>query len=333
MAAVTRPDISIIVPMFNESENIVHTLEQIRSAFETRPEQWEVVFVNDGSTDDTAQVAKRLAEAYSNVQVVSYPHNKGRGYALRCGFAAAQGAILVTIDADLSYAPPYILKVIDALKNDPQVHVALGSPYMPGGSTENITPFRLFLSRFGNIILQTLVNREIYTWTGIFRAYRRQVIESIDLESDGKEIHLEILTRVMAVGYKVKEVPAVLTTRRLGKSKFRFMNTILSHLKFVFIERAILFFGAIGGIALLIGFIFGLYITYLRFDGSLNPERPLMVMTVILLLGGVQLLSFGVLAFQISLIRRELYRTQKQILLDQPHPSLPFESDSIDSKG
>lgn len=317
-------DVSIIIPMYNESENIVDTLEQIRLAFQERPESWEIIFVSDGSTDDTAQVAARLAAQDHRVRVVAYPVNRGRGYALRCGFAVASGAIIVTIDADLSYKPPDMLKLLDALQSDPQTHLAMGSPYMPGGHTEGVGAFRLFLSRFGNIILQMMINRKIYTWTGIFRAYRRQVIDSLDLESDGKEIHLEILSRAIAVGYSVKEVPATLTTRRKGKSKFQFFGTVLSHLKFVFIERTILLFQILGGLALGIGFIIGVFITYLRFAGRLNPERPLVTMMVILLIGGLQLLSFGVLALQISILRREIYRIQKEIMLDQRRQLLPF---------
>lgn len=326
MSQPAQPFVSIIVPMFNESENIIHTFEEIKTAFQERPESWEVIFVSDGSTDNTAEVAARLAQQYPQIKPISYPQNRGRGYALRTGFAVATGELIVTIDADLSYAPPYILKLIDTLQEHPQVHVAIGSPYMPGGNTEGVTPFRLFLSRFGNIILQLMVNRDIYTWTGIFRAYRRQVINSIDLESDGKEIHLEILTRLMAVGYTLKEVPAVLTSRKKGKSKFRFIGTIFSHLKFVFIERTILLFGALGGIALVLGFLLGIYISYLRFAGKLNPERPLVTMMIILLLGGLQLLSFGILTFQISVLRREIYRTQKEILLDQRQHLLPFNT-------
>jgi glycosyltransferase involved in cell wall biosynthesis len=322
---MSKLDLSLVIPMYNEADNIRHTFQALENALQGRPETWEVIFVSDGSTDDTAAIAHSMAQADPRIQVVAYAHNRGRGYALRCGFARAQGAIIVSIDADLSYAPPYILALVDALKNDPQAHIALGSPYMPGGATQGVAPNRLFFSRFGNLILQILVNREIYTWTSIFRAYRRGVLESLDLESDGKEIHLEILTRALAVGYRLKEVPATLTSRKRGKSKFRPRGTILSHLKFIFVERTVLVFGALGGLALALGFLLGLYITYLRFAGTLNPERPLVTMMVILLLGGLQLLSFGVMSAQIAALRREVYRTQKEVLSGQRGPRLPFE--------
>lgn len=318
------PDVSIIVPMYNESENIKDTYQQIADTFQTREEDWEILFVNDGSTDDTADVVRDLVAEDSRVRLLSYPKNQGRGYALRTGFAKAEGEFIVTTDADLSYAPKYILSLLDMLQTDQQTHFVLGSPYMPGGATEGVSAFRLFLSQFGNMMLRWSVNKDIYTWTGIFRAYRRKVIESIDLESNGKEIHLEILTRALSVGYQVREVPAVLATRRKGSSKFRFLGTISSHLKFILIERTISVFWIVGFIGIIISLMIGAYITYLRFEGTLNPERPLVTLMVILLLGSLQIISFGAIAFQIYVLRRELYRTQKQILLGQRKQNLPY---------
>jgi dolichol-phosphate mannosyltransferase len=325
---MTQPDVSIIIPMFNESENTLDTHQQIHKAFENSGYSWELVFVSDGSTDNTVEVARRIQAQDARVSVVSYPQNRGRGYAMRCGFASAQGTMFVTIDADLSYHPSYILDLIRCLAENPQVHIAIGSPYMPNGGTEGLDRFRHLLSRSGNIILQLIVNRDIYTWTGIFRAYRRQVIDSLDLQSDGKEIHLEILSRAMAIGYTIKEVPAVLTSRKKGRSKFKFLGTINSHLQFIFTERLILLFWLLGGVTMVIGLIIGLYITYLRFDGTLNPERPLVTILILLLLGGLQLLSFAGIAVQLSILRRELYRIQKQVMLDQHKQLLPFDASS-----
>jgi glycosyltransferase involved in cell wall biosynthesis len=305
-------DVSIVVPAYNESENIVDTLDRIAAVFADRPESWEVIFVNDGSKDDTAAVIQRLADNDPRVVAAGYDQNAGRGRALRTGFAHARGEIVVSTDADLSYDPRYILDLLDALQTDPTIDCVLGSPYMPGGGTEGVDPKRLLISRLGNKILQATVNSDIYTFTGIFRAYRREVLDALELDADGKEIHLEILSRALGAGYRVKEVPAILRSRRKGKSKFRFGGTALSHLLFSFNERPILVFGALGLLLVLGGLAGGIYVTILRFQGALNPGRPLITLVVILMLAGLQILSFGFIAIQIGTLRREIFKVQRE---------------------
>jgi len=212
----------------------------------------------------------------------------------------------------LSYEPKYILNLINELKNDASIDLVLASPYMKGGRTEGVPLGRLLISKIGNRILSLAMDGNIKTITGIFRAYRRSVLESLELESEGKEIHLEILSRAVAVGYKVKEVPVVLTGREKGRSKFRFRGTVVSHLLFSFYERPMIVFGIIGLILLGSGFLGGIYVTILRFQKTLNPERPLMTLVVILLLAGMQILSFGFVSIQVGSLRREVYRIQKE---------------------
>jgi glycosyltransferase involved in cell wall biosynthesis len=154
----------------------------------------------------------------------------------------------------------------------------------------------------------------IYTSTGIFRAYRKKVLDSLELESDGKEIHLEILSKALSLGYRVKESPAILTSRKRGKSKFKFRKTAISHLVFSVFEKPVIIFGFIGLLTLAIGFLIGIYIVYLRFSGDLTPGRPLITFALLLILGGIQILSFGFIAIQIVSLRREILRVQKENL-------------------
>ena len=141
--------------------------------------------------------------------------------ALRRGFKESKGEIVVSIDADLSYDPRYILDFVKTLKREQDIDFVLASPYMPGGGVQNVPFLRLWISKLGNKILRFAMPNRIYTSTGIFRAYRRKVLDSLELESDGKEIHLEILSKALALGYRVKEIPAILTGRKKGKSKFK----------------------------------------------------------------------------------------------------------------
>jgi glycosyltransferase involved in cell wall biosynthesis len=203
---------------------------------------------------------------------------------------------------------------VETLRKEPEVDLVLASPYMPGGEVKGVPFLRLWISKFGNKVLRLAMPNRIYTSTGIFRAYRKRVLDSLELESDGKEIHLEILSKTLALGYRVKEHPAILTSRKRGKSKFKFRKTALSHLVFSVFEKPMIIFGFIGLLTVTIGFLIGLYIAYLRFSGDLTPGRPLITFALLLILGGIQILSFGFIAIQIVSLRREILRIQKENL-------------------
>lgn len=300
--------------MFNEAENVESTLKRVEEALTSFNGNYEIIAVNDGSLDNTLEILNKLTEQDEKLKIVSYETNVGRGMALRKGFHESKGKIVVSIDADLSYSPTYIIVLIEALKREPSIDFVLASPYMPGGGVQNVPFLRLWISKLGNKILRLALPNRIYTSTGIFRAYRRKVIDSLELESDGKEIHLEILSKALALGFRVKEVPAVLSTRRRGKSKFKFKKTALSHLIFSAFEKPMIIFGFIGLLTLAIGLLIGLYVAYLRFSGDLTPGRPLITFALLLILGGIQILSFGFIALQIVSLRREILRVQKENL-------------------
>jgi len=307
-------DLSIIIPMFNEAENVESTLNRVEEALTSFLGTYEIIVVNDGSLDHTLDTLNRLAEQNRKLKIVSYPKNVGRGRALREGFKRSKGEIIVSIDADLSYDPHYILDFIETLKKEPDIDFVLASPYMPGGGVQNVPFLRLWISKLGNKILRLAMPNRIYTSTGIFRAYRKKVLDSLELESDGKEIHLEILSKALALGYRVKESPAILTSRERGKSKFKFRKTAISHLVFSVFEKPVIIFGFIGLLTLAIGFLIGIYIVYLRFSGELTAGRPLITFALLLILGGIQILSFGFIAIQIVSLRREILRVQKENL-------------------
>ena len=307
-------DLSIVIPMFNESENAEATLGQFGEALASFQGAYEIIAVNDGSLDNTLEILERVAAKNGKVRVVSYSKNIGRGMALRTGFRESKGAIVVSIDADLSYDPNYIMDFVKTLNTEQDIDFVLGSPYMPGGGVQNVPFLRLWVSKLGNKILRFAMPNRIYTSTGIFRAYRKKVLDSLELESDGKEIHLEILSKALALGFRVKEIPVVLTNRKRGRSKFKFRKTAISHLVFSVFEKPMMIFGFIGLLTLGIGFLIGIYVAYLRFSGGLTPGRPLITFAILLILGGIQILSFGFIAIQIVSLRREILRIQKENL-------------------
>lgn len=302
---------SVIIPMYNEEANVSATLSKVASAFRAVGGDWEIIVVDDGSTDRTALSVLSFAEQEPRVRLVSYFPNRGRGWALRQGFAAAAKEIIITADADLSYSEEYLLAMAQILQAHPEFDIVVASPYTKGGGVENVPYLRLLISKLGNKILGFAMKRGLATVTGMVRAYRRKVLEALELESEGKEIHLEILSRALGMGYRVFEMPAVLRARRFGKSKFKFTATALSHILFSFHEKPVLLFGGVGLALVLFSFAGAGYIFHLWREGHLNPTRPLVTLTALSFLAGLGTLFFGFLGTQLVHLKRELYRLEK----------------------
>ena len=309
-------ELTVIAPMYNEADNIETTISMIEETMSDFDKPWEFLIIDDGSDDNTLDIARRFERQSTNLRVLHYPVNCGRGKALRTGFKHAQGRYVVSIDFDLSYSPDHIRKIYEELADPGQMNdVVLGSAYMKDGKVIGVSPLRYFISKIGNKILQYTFPQSFKTSTCILRGYTMEVLKTLELESNGKEIHLEILSKVCALGYTVKEIPATLSKRRAGRSKFKFRNTSISHLLFSIFERPILMFGIAGFFFLASGFLIGCYIVWLRYFGTLNPSRPLVPLMIILLLLGSQFFCFAFIAIQNNHLRNEVYRLQKQINL------------------
>ncbi|MCK5126377.1 MAG: glycosyltransferase [candidate division Zixibacteria bacterium] len=304
--------ISVVVPMFNEAANLPGNIERIKSALKLTGQSFEIIPVDDGSSDDTLIKLTEMAQDDDCLRPVGYPVNSGRGRALRTGISHARGKYIMTCDADLSYDEAYLPAMYQLLSAPEAPDMVIGSPYMEGGGTENVPANRLFISKLGNIILSRIMPGNIHTVTGILRGYKASEIQALDLEADGKEIHLEIISKGIAAGFRIIEFPAVLTSRKKGKSKFRFKATAISHILFSFFEKPSILFGVVGSLLVVAGLAAGSYIVYLWQAGTLNPNRPLMTLMVIVLLAGMQVLLFGFLGSLLVSLRREIFRVQRR---------------------
>lgn len=303
--------ISVIIPMYNEEDNVLRTLVEVNSVMKDY-DDYEILVVDDGSKDDTYRLAEEFSSDNPHVRVIKQPVNMGMGRALRTGFLHSKGDILITIDADLSYNPSHINLLASVLINDPTVDIAVGSPYMEGGNVKNVPFIRLFISKVANKFVGFSMPENLSTVTSVMRAYRREVVDSLELESNGTNINLEILSKAIATRYKIKEVPAVLEGRELGQSKLKFRSKTISHVLFSLYEKPMILFGFIGLFLLLIGVLSGIYLFYEYLLGTLDPTRPLMIFMILTILSGIQILIFGFVATQISLLKREIYLIQKE---------------------
>ncbi|UTB33259.1 MAG: glycosyltransferase family 2 protein [Methanobacterium sp. ERen5] len=303
--------ISVIIPMFNEEDNALRTLTEVNSVLKEY-DDYEIIAVDDGSKDQTFRLANEYASNNEHVLIVKQPVNMGMGKALRTGFEHATGDIIITIDADLSYNASHINILASELIHDNTVDIVVGSPYMEGGDVKNVPFNRLFISRVANKFVGYSMPENLSTVTSVLRAYRSEVLDSMELESNGTDINLEILSKAIATHYKIKEVPAILEGRELGQSKLKFRSKTISHVLFSLYEKPMMLFGVIGLILLVIGIISGVYLFYEYLRGTLDPTRPLMLFMVLMIISGIQILIFGFVATQISLLKREIYIVQKE---------------------
>lgn len=303
-------EVSVIIPMYNEEDNVLKTLQAVKKVLEPY-HQFQIIAVDDGSSDNTLNLLNQYVSVNPEVKVLKHLVNMGMGKALITGFQEATGDVIVTLDADLSYDPKYIPLLVWKL-NEENADIIIGSQYMDGGKTEDIPFIRLFVSKMANKIVGFSMSENISTVTGILRAYKKEVIDSIELESRGTAINPEIISKAIALGFKIIEVPVTLKGRELGESKIQFKSTTISHLLLTFYEKPMILFGVVGLTLCVIGILSAVYLFYLYLIGQLDPNRPLMIFMVLTLLSGIQILIFGFVATQISLLKREIYIVQKE---------------------
>ena len=306
-------DLTVLVPVFNEEAIIDSAIRKVCTRLEQSNINFELLLVDDGSTDSTRNVILEAQKKFKQIRLIHYYPNAGRGTALRKGFLEAAGDIVISIDSDLSYNESHIVTYYQHMQKHPETDMVLGSAYMKGGVVKGVPLTRLIMSKVGNKILSFALKGEYKTITCVLRGYRQDKIKSLDLISSGKEIHLEILLKAIAYGFKIDEIPASLIWGKKRNSKFRFRATSISHLLFSLTMRPMILFGFVGALMIFLGTVFGIYIIILWLQQTLNPERPLINLMIILLLGGVQMISLGILAFQLSELRRDLIRMQKLI--------------------
>jgi glycosyltransferase involved in cell wall biosynthesis len=312
--------ISIVAPMYNEESNIETTITKVKTELlSNNYTNFELVFVNDGSKDKTWEKAIEIAKKDDYLKVVGYKVNQGRGKALRTGIDHASGDIIVTIDFDLSYDASHITRMIKELEENENVDVVLASCYMPGGRTIGIPKFRLFISKTANLLYRFAYSPQIYTSTCVVRAYRKNAIKSLDLESNDKEIHLEIISKLLANNYTLQEIPGTLTRRQMGKSSFKFRAHSISHILFFIQERPFALFGIIGLMLMTTGFITSLILILTRFanisgfDHTWISRISSPSFVIILFLAGFQFLGLGFLGIQNSLLKKELFKIQSKL--------------------
>ncbi|NWG10441.1 glycosyltransferase family 2 protein [Candidatus Bathyarchaeota archaeon] len=205
--------VSIVIPAYNEEKTIGNVISETILAMDGLGVPYEIIVVDDGSTDETKMIASRY-----KAMVLSNGRNRGKGYALRKGFKHAQGDVIVTMDADGSHKPKEISDLINPLFNG--VDITAGSRFL-GHGKQSITK----LNRFGNFMFNTtitvLTGKRVTDSQSGFRAFKREVLESFNLESLGYSIETEITVKGLKNGFVFQEKPITCEKRKYDVSKLR----------------------------------------------------------------------------------------------------------------
>jgi dolichol-phosphate mannosyltransferase len=281
---------------------IKENLMSMITVLDTLGVSWELIAVNDGSGDETARVVEKLSHEEKGIRLLSYSSNRGRGYALRQGFRHASGRHLITTEADLSWGAGIIADLYHPLV-EREDDVVVASPYLPGGKLLNVPWKRHLLSWLGNKVICFSLGGAVTMASGMTRGYRREILRGLDLESDGKEIHLEIISKILALGGKVSEIPARLEWDEPGgeeqvrRSTFK-MRFILTHLMFSFEEYPLLLFGIVGSALFAGGLLLGGWAFIQSLRGVAMGGRPVTLAAILFLLFGLQVMVSAFLALQ-----------------------------------
>jgi len=282
--------VSVVVPVFNEQGTLERLHAEVVAVVEKMGCELELVFVDDGSTDGSAETLRRLAAADSRVRVFSFRSNQGKADALNLAFSRVTGDAIVTMDADLQDRPSEIPALLAALANTDLVSGWKRIRHDPWGKT---LPSRIF-----NFVTATVSGVHLHDFNCGLKAYRREVVAELDLYG---EMHRFIPVIAARRGFRVVEIPVDHAPRTWGRSKYGFTRLFKGAFDLLtvvlltrFETRPLHFFGAIGLGLSSLGFGILVYMSYLRLVVNAKiGDRPLLFLGIVLLLAGIQVFSAG----------------------------------------
>lgn len=285
--------ISAIIPVFNEEESLEAFYKVLIPNLSKLDKVYEVIFVDDGSTDNTLKILKNFEAKNNNVRILSFRKNRGKAEALTSGFGEAKGDYVVTLDADLQDRPEEIKNLLNKAKE--------GFDLVCGWRKDRKDSFKTILSsKVFNFIMSAFWGVHLHDYNCGLKLYTKEAAKSINLYGG---MHRFIPLLVSEKGFEVTELAVRHEKRAFGKSKYGFskifkdipdMFTILFLTKYA--KRPLHFFGFIGGVLSAIGFFLLLYLSALHFMGEAIGNRPLLVFGMLLVLAGFQVLFTGFLA-------------------------------------
>ena len=287
-------ELSIVVPIYNEEENVAALYESIREALAPTSLEYELIFVDDGSSDASFRLLKGIADQDRRVKLLRFRRNFGQTAAMAAGFDAAAGSVIVPMDGDLQNDPADIPRLLAKLHE--------GFDVVSGWRKERKDTFvtRKIPSMLANALISTQTGVHLHDYGCTLKAYRREVLDGINLYG---EMHRFVPALASQVGAKVAELPVNHRPRLYGKSKYGISRTLrvvldLMTVKFLltYSTKPIQLFGKWGVYTLLAGCLSGGATLYMKIFENMSMNRnPLLILTAFLLFMGVQFIVLGLL--------------------------------------
>lgn len=307
-SVVTAPlALSVVVPIYNEEENIRPLYNRLVEVFEISPMPYrlgyEIILIDDGSSDRSFEVCAAIQSQDSRVRVVQFRRNFGKTAALHAGFNLARGARLITIDADMQEDPQDMFRLLEPLNT--------GYDLVSAWRQQRNDPLSKTLpSRVFNTVVSRITGVHLHDFNCGFKAYSRDVVA--DLHIYGEQ-HRFIPVLAKQMGFRVTEVPVEHRRRRFGKSKFGTKRLMSGYLDFIqvlflttYLRRPLRLFGMLGTFFMGIGVLIGLYMSWLWLNAIPIGTRPLLTLGVLLLITGLQFISTGLVG---EMLRNASYRS------------------------
>ena len=284
--------LSVIVPLYNEEESLHPLTNEIKKALKSIDIAFEVVFVDDGSNDNSLNILKEICKQDKRFRYFSFRKNYGKSAALQVGFNNVTGDVVVTMDADLQDDPNEIPNLLRKLEE--------GYDLVSGWKRKRYDPFiKTYSSRFFNFITGVMSGIKLHDFNCGLKAYRREVTDIVKVYG---ELHRYIPVLADWEGFKISEIAVQHHPRRYGKTKFgisRFFKGFVDLITVIFatryVKRPMHFFGFFGAVSFLAGFLINAYLTYDWIMGKPLSNRPMLFLGMLLIIVGVQLFSVGLL--------------------------------------
>jgi len=285
--------VSVLIPLFNEQDSLSELAREITEVFKELNTHYEILFIDDGSTDNSLKTIKDIARTNNKVRFISFRKNYGKSAALNVGFKNVTGDAVITMDADLQDDPNEIPNLLIELQK--------GYDLVSGWKKRRHDPFiKKYSSRFFNYTTKVMSGIKIHDFNCGLKAYRRSVVNSISVQG---ELHRYIPVLADWKGFKVSEVVVKHHPRRYGKTKFgisRFFKGFIDLITVIFttryIQRPLHFFGLLGVVTFLVGFTIDAYLSILWFLDKINlSNRPILYLGTVLIIVGVQFFSLGLI--------------------------------------
>ncbi|NDJ15886.1 glycosyltransferase family 2 protein [Myxacorys almedinensis] len=290
-----QPDLSIVVPVYNEVESIPMLLDAIATSLSPHPLSYEIICVDDGSKDGSDALLKREAIAHPHLKAVILRRNYGQTPAMAAGFSHARGKAIVTLDGDLQNDPSDIPMLLEKLDEG----YDLVSGWRKHRQDAAVT--RVIPSKIANWLIGQVTGVQLHDYGCSLKVYRSELVADMNLYG---ELHRFLPALAFIEGARITEVPVKHHSRRFGQSKYGLDRTFrvvmdLLTVSFMrtFLTRPMHVFGLFGGVSLLAGTAIALYLAILKFGfGASIGQRPLLILAVVLFLAGLNLFSFGLVA-------------------------------------